>query len=151
MFGSACGCPGLPAAGVPAPSGTKRPSHHDHHSFSSCKGKTAWLDLARTTAGALRPQPGGPRPARTARPLSFCDLPLEGTSCSPQQGNKRSPLAPDLPGETGLRSPGDAPAAALAEAGETFLPNPLQGPLEGHRPHQPLKLAALPSPTVILG
>lgn len=34
------------------------------------------------------------------KPLSFCDLPLEGTNCSSQQGNKRSPLAPDLPSKT---------------------------------------------------
>lgn len=62
---------------------------------------------AKNTTGVQQPQPSilpGQEPkAELARlePLSFCDLPLEGTSCSSQQGNKRSRLAPDLPGKTG--------------------------------------------------
>lgn len=46
----------------------------------------------------------GPRPARPARPLSFCDLPLEGTSCSAQLGNKGHHSSRPSRGNAGCRA-----------------------------------------------
>lgn len=54
----------------------------------------------------------GPVPARPAWPLSFCDLPLEGTSCSAQLGNKGHHQLLTSALERGLPSPHRAPAAA---------------------------------------
>lgn len=99
--GSICGYPGTPAVTVPTLLGMMAPSHHSHHAVLSCKGKTTWLGVPKILQPSILP--GQEPKAELARleSLSFCDLPLEGTSCSSQQGNKRSRLAPDLPGETG--------------------------------------------------
>lgn len=117
------------------------------------QGGNSMVRSAKNTAGVQQPQPSTPPgqepKAELARPepLSFCCLPLEGTSCSSQQGNKRSRLAPDLPGEKGNwwavgmllpqlqtchQSKGDAPAK-FGPAEST--------PRTTHRAHQQLKLA----------
>lgn len=110
------------------------------------QGQNSVVRIARSAAG-------GPRPAGTARPLSFCALPLEGTSCSPQQGNKRSPSALDLRGKRGLQGQGMLlpQLQGSPRSGGGIPAKPAPRPLEGHRPHQRLKLTALPSVPVIWG